>query len=258
MFATERQDRIYEMIQKKGAVNILSLVETLGVSAETIRRDLLTMEEQGKLIRVHGGAVAKRDMKPFYDLQARNKEYSRQKQELASKAVEFVKDGDILAIDSGSTAIAFAEAVQMKNLRVTVVTHSMDVFHSLCQQKSVKLILCGGYYMEKENAFYGEMALEMLRNLHVQKAFLCPSGVSYAEGICDYQNDLIQIQKQLLRSADEVYILADSSKFEKKAFLKLDDMSVKHRYITDSGLSAEMRQLYQEKGFNLYIGGRKE
>lgn len=258
MFATERQDRIYELIQKKGAVNITSLVEVFGVSAETIRRDLLAMEGQGKLLRVHGGAVAKRDMKPFFDLQERNKEYSRQKQELAEKAVEFVEDGDIIAIDSGSTAIFFAEAVQMKNLRLTVVTHSLDVFNILCRHKLITTILCGGYYMEKENAFYGEIALDTLRTLHVQKAFLCPSGVSYVEGICDYQNDLIQIQKQLLRDADEVYILADSSKYEKKAFLKMDDMSIKHRYITDSGLSEEMRAFYQEKGINIYIGGSKE
>ncbi len=246
------------MIQTKGAVNILNLAKVLGVSAETIRRDLLAMEGQGKLLRVHGGAVAKRDMKPFYDLKARNKEYHRQKQDLAARAMEFVKDGDIIAIDSGSTAMVFAETLLMKNLRVTVITHSMDVFHILCRSNQVKLILIGGYYMPEEKTFYGEMALDSLSRVHVQKVFLCPSGISYTSGIWDYQSELVQIQKQLIRNADEVYVLADSSKFEKKAFLKLEEMSTKYRYITDSGLSEELLSLYQEKGYKVYMGSREE
>lgn len=257
MLAAERQEMIYEIIQTKGAVNIPNLVEIFDVSAETIRRDLLSMEGQGKLLRVHGGAVARRDMKPFYGLQERNKEYSRQKRELAVKAAGFVKDGDIIAVDSGSTAVIFAEALRMRELQITVVTHSMDVFNLLCQEKQMKLILIGGYYMPEEKTFFGEMAMESLSRIHVQKSFLCPSGISHDSGIWDYQSDLVQIQKGLLRNADEVYILADSSKFEKKAFLKLDDMSTKYRYITDSNLPEEIRVLYQEKGFNVSIGGNK-
>ena len=246
------------MVQKKGAVNILNLVEVFGVSAETIRRDLLAMESQGKLLRVHGGAVAKRDMKPFYNLNERNKEYHRQKQELAAKAIEYVKDGDIIAIDSGSTAVVFAENLRVKKLRVTVITHSIDVFQVLCMENQIELILTGGCYMPQEKSFVGEIALDTLQRLHVQKLFLCPSGISYGSGIWDYQSDLVQLQKQLIRNADKVYVLADSSKFEKKAFLKLDEMSLNHRYITDSGLPEELRTLYQEKGFKVDIGGSKE
>lgn len=246
------------MIQTKGAVNVLNLVEVLGVSAETIRRDLLAMEGQGKLLRVHGGAIAKREMKPFYGLQERNKEYGRQKRELAVRAAGFVKSGDIIAIDSGSTAMIFAENLLSRDLQITVVTHSMDVFNILCQEEQIKLILIGGYYMPEEKTFYGEMALEALGRIHVQKAFLCPSGISHDTGIWDYQSDLVQIQKQLMQSADEVFVLADSSKFEKKAFLKLGDMSAKYRYITDSNLPDELRVLYQEKGFKIYIGGNRD
>ncbi|MBO5364050.1 MAG: DeoR/GlpR transcriptional regulator [Clostridia bacterium] len=258
MFATERQDKILEILSEKGAVSITNLVKVFGVSAETIRRDLLTMEGQGRLSRVHGGAVAKRNMKPFYDLQERNKAYSRQKQDLAKLAAEFVTEGDIIAIDSGSTAIFFAEALRIRKIPLTVVTYSLDVFNILCQQKQISVILSGGHYMPAENSFYGQIALESLRALHVKKLFLCPSGLSYDEGIWDYQNELVQIQKQLLSAADEVYILADSSKFEKKALLKLADMSTKYRYITDGDLSEEMRELYLEKGYNISIGGSKK
>ena len=145
MFAKERQDKIYLMIQKKGAVTTSNLVECFGVSIETIRRDLLSMEQKGQLVRVHGGAVRKNDMNPFLDLQQRNKEYSEQKRELSLKAAEFVCDGDIIGIDAGSTVISFTEVLKEKFSKLTVVTHSLDVFEILRDHENFSVILCGGH-----------------------------------------------------------------------------------------------------------------
>ena len=98
----------------------------------------------------------------------------------------------------------------------------------------------------------------MLKNLHMQKAFIFPSAVSFEFGICDYQKDLYQIQEQMIKSSDEIFILADSSKFEKKALLKLDDMKTEYRYITDCNINSELEKLYKEHNINLYIGGKKQ
>ena len=130
-----------------------------------------------------------------------------------------------------------------------MITHSLDVFNIICNKFSV--ILCSGYYLPEENSFYGPLALDMLKNLHMQKAFIFPSAVSIEFGICDYQKDLYQIQKQLIYSSDEIYILADSSKFEKKALLKLSDMKKEYTYVTDSNISEELKILYQKHNINL-------
>ncbi len=256
MFAKERQDKIYDMLQKNGAVTTASLVEVFAVSIETIRRDLLNMEQQGRLLRVHGGAVANGDMKPFLALTERNEIYGSQKQNLARKATELICEGDIIGIDSGSTANALAEALKEKFARLTVITHSLDVFHILRDCFSV--ILCGGQYMPQENSFHGSLTLDMLKNLHMQKVFLCPSAVSLKYGICDYQDDLYLVQKQLLQSADEIFILADSSKFEQKALLKLADMKQEYSYVTDNELTDEIKKLYKENDIKLYIGGKQK
>ena len=123
MLAKERQEKILELLQRNGAVTTSHLVDLFQVSIETVRRDLLSMEQQGRLSRVHGGAVAKQNMKPFYELEKRNTEYSGEKLALSRKAAEFVSEGDVIGIDVGSTANFFADALKERFSRLTVITY---------------------------------------------------------------------------------------------------------------------------------------
>ncbi|MBQ7794052.1 MAG: DeoR/GlpR transcriptional regulator [Clostridia bacterium] len=255
MFAKERQNIIFSMIKDNGAVTTARLVESFGVSIETIRRDLLQMEQQGQLLRVHGGAVEKGTMKVCLELKERNKEYGVQKQNLSSKAMEFIQEGDVICIDEGSTAISLSEALRERFTKLTVVTHSLDVFNILCNHREFEVILCGGHFMRTENAFFGPLVLDTLNTLHVKKAFIFPSAVSLEYGICDFHQDLYQVQNAMIKAADEIYILADSSKFERNALLKLDDMKDTYSYITDSDLPEELRSLYKENNIKIYTGG---
>lgn len=252
MFANERHSIILEMIQSSGAVTTAKLVEHFGVSIETVRRDLLTMEQSGKLTRVHGGAVAKSDMKPYKELAQRNKEFSDEKYQLSRKAMEFISEEDIIGIDSGSTAIFFAEMLKEHFSKLTCITHSMDVFQTLCNYKEFSVVLCGGHFIREENAFFGELTRNMLSCLHMQKAFIFPTAISLEHGIFDYQKELYQIQKQMIKSADKVFMLADSSKFEKTGFLKLGETETEHVYITDSQLPDAIVNLYKENGITVH------
>lgn len=258
MFANERQNKIYYIIRNDGAITTAKLVDMFGVSVETVRRDLLAMEKHGLLTRVHGGAVAKGDMQPFLELKERNKKYSANKSELSEKAVEFVEEGDVIGIDCGSTAISFAESLKEKFTSLTVVTHSLDVFEILRNHRQFRLILCGGYYMHDENAFYGSFTLDMLDKLHVKKSFVFPWAISIEYGIFDYCEELYQVQNKLISISDEVYILADSSKFEKTGLLKFADMKSNYTYITDSNLKDEMVKLYKENDIKIHLGNIKK
>ncbi len=254
MLANERRRKIYDIIQDNGAVTTANLVKTFKVSVETIRRDLLEMEGNGTLVRVHGGAVAKGDMKPFKMLSDRNKEFVEEKCALSVKAAEFISKGDIISVDSGSTAVFFAQMLRENFSDLTVVTHSLDVFEALKDYKDFKVILCGGHYLREENAFAGELALNMLSDIHVNKAFIFVSAISLDKGIYDYQKEIYQIQKKMLKSADKVFILADSSKFEKTGLLKLSDMKTDYVYVTDSGLNKQVLDLYKENDIKIYLG----
>ena len=251
MLAKERYQQILNQIKKNGAVTTTELMACLDVSIETVRRDLLHLERLGKLQRVHGGAVGIGAMKPYAELPQRLEANSSGKSELCRTASLLVNDGDIIFIDSGSTAVYFARALLSRDIRVTVVTHSMDVFEILSPEDRFRMILCGGFYDPCEKAFYGHLVIDTLQRLHVTKAFLCPSAISIKSGIWDYNDALIQVQTQAIASSENIMILADSEKFEKNALLKLCDISAAHTYVTDSLLPQHYRTLYGEHGISV-------
>lgn len=251
LFAKERQDKIIQMLSMKGSVATTELIEEFRVSIETVRRDLLELERQGLLQRVHGGAVAVGEMKAYESLPQRLEENREAKDRLCETGAGLVAEGEILYVDCGSTAVHFAKALACRFERLTVVTHSMEVFEILTQKEGFQVVLCAGHYKKAERAFYGQLALNMLRSVHVQKAFLFPAAVSLQSGVGDFDEELLQMQHQIMNCTDKVYFLADSEKFEKRAFLKLCDMSAKHIYVTDSGLSSNFKQLYEEKQFHV-------
>lgn len=258
MFANERQNKIEAFLQQQGAVTTAKLVEIFNVSVETVRRDLLALEQGGKLTRVHGGAVAKAEMQPFLKLPERNQQFSAQKHALSLKAAEFIQNGDVIAVDSGSTAISFAQVLKERFSNLTVVTHSMDVFEILRNRPGFTLILCGGHYLAEENAFYGPLVLKTVQDLHVCKAFIFTTAISVRYGVFDYRKELYEVQQGLLNSADEVFILADSSKFEKTGLLKVCDNKPEFTYITDGDLKEEYVKIYKENGLNIYLGEKTE
>ena len=247
MLAQERHQAIVTLLRERGAVTTAELMERFRVSVETVRRDLLILEREHRLQRVHGGAVTVEGMRPFRELEYRLKDNDAAKLELSRTAAALVKNGDVIGVDAGSTAYYFAQALKEELTDLTVVTHCLDVFQQLAGYKNFQLILCGGQFMQTENTFYGQFTLDMLNNLHMQKVFIFPSAVSLQHGICDHQSEMYAIQRKLLDCGDEVYILADSSKFERKELLRLSDTDPGSIYVTDSGLRPGLKAAYADR-----------
>ena len=111
--------------------------------------------------------------------------------------------------------------------------------------------------MKEENSFYGSLVISTIKKLHLKKSFVFPSAVSLKFGVCDYNQELVQIQQKFLECSDEIFFLADSGKFEKNALLKLCDMKQEYTYITDGGLSEELKSIYSENGLKVFCGGTK-
>ena len=258
MLAKERQKKIEKALAESGAVLVSELVDRFGVSIETVRRDLLTMEAEGKLVRVHGGAVVKGDTAPPLSFAERHRAREAEKEMLAKEAAKLVFDGEVIGIDEGSTAIAFAKALKERLRRLTVVTHSLYVFDALEGQPGFHVILLGGSYRPDSRSLVGDLTVQNLHAMHLEKAFIFPSGVSLDFGVSSHSEELLQVQRAMIRSADEAFVLADSSKFEKKALFKLCDMSSPLTFVTDAGLSQELRALYKENGVKVRIGGNSD
>ena len=132
-----------------------------------------------------------------------------------------------------------------------MVTHSLDVFELLREHKSFRVILCGGTFLREENAFCGTLTLDVLSGLYVSKAFIFPAAVSLQYGICDNQQEMMLVQRKYLACADRVFILADSTKFERRALHKLCDASTDYQYVSDPHLPESIRKLYAENGISI-------
>lgn len=254
MLAKERQDKIYEILKADGAVETTKLAKLFSVSIETVRKDFIAMEKNGLLTKTHGGAIINGEFKPRYEFIERCEQFSTEKRNLSIKACEFISEGDIIAIDEGSTAIAFAEVLKERFSNLTVITYCIDVFNTLCNHKDFELILCGGNYLKKERFFYGNQTLENLSNLNFNKSFIFPSAVSLESGICGYNVYAQMLQKRLIEASTQTFILADSSKFEKKALLKLSDFEEKFIFITDGSLSEELKKVYKGNNIRIFTG----
>ena len=109
----------------------------------------------------------------------------------------------------------------------------------------------GGRYLHEEKAFYGHLALDAINRLHVAKAFIFPSAVSLKNGASEFVHELFEIQRAYMRNADEVFILADSTKFETTANIKLCDLSPSLKIITDSQLPDPIYELYRKESMHI-------
>lgn len=256
MLANRRHEIIVNLLRTEGAVTVSHLVKEFDVSLETVRRDLLLLEKAGLLRRVHGGAVSLGEMKPSKPLQSRHQDFPAEKDQLCQNAADLICEGDYIAIGTGSTPEHFAQTLKKRFRKLTVVTYSYNVFHTLSDMPDYELVLLGGQYMPEEQCFYGQLTMDALSQLRVMKSFVFPAAVSLEYGISGYTSNLYPLQRQLLNCCDQAYILADSSKFECKALYKVADMRPEYIYVTDSQLPDELAQIYRENGLQV-ITGRK-
>ena len=250
MLAEERRNIILKKINEEGTVQITSLAEELNVSIETVRRDFLLMESEGQINRVHGGAVARTSMATRHKLSERNKENEKEKRALAKVAATLVEEGDIIGIDAGSTALVFAEVLKERFESLTVVTYSLDVFLALEECKGYNVILCSGNYDDAERCFMGALTLDALSRISVQKAFIFPSAVSIKQGVGYFCENSAMVVKALGERAEQVYILADSTKYERIALIQAFDFRKDFIYVCDTALPSGYAKLYREAGVN--------
>ena len=254
MLANDRHNRIHKMIQKDGAVTTSKLMEIFDVSIETVRRDLLTMEKSNLLKRVHGGAVAVAEIKKFPSLDERKTQNLDLKREVIKNALPFINESDIIALGGGSTAMLFVEELKKKFSKLTVVVFSLDVFDALRSGNDFEVILCGGQYNRTPDEFFhGILTHDILEKLGINKAFIFPASVSLTSGLCGQLSNYASCTRKMIESATETFVLADSTKFEKKIRIKYSDMRKDFTYITDSSLPKELQKLYKENGIKIIL-----
>ena len=251
MLAQERYEYIIETLNRDCAVKASKLIKELNVSIETIRRDLEHLEKEGILQRVYGGAIPKKVTVDKLSFEKREEEFRTEKIEIAAIATRYIKEGQSIALNDSTTNVEIAKHIRNKFTNLTVVTNSLVIATELAINKDIKVILAGGILDNKEYAFYGELAKNILKNFVVDISFIGVGGVSLSRGISDYDFDTAQIQKILMETSKEVIILADSSKIENVSLTKVGDIEDVNLIITDSKIDENIVNKYIKGGIEI-------
>ncbi|BAN93268.1 DeoR family transcriptional regulator [Streptococcus dysgalactiae subsp. equisimilis] len=222
-------------------VALEDLMQLLDSSESTVRRDLGELEQEGRLHRVHGGAELFHSLQEELSNQEKSVKNSQIKQALAQKASRFVYDNDVIFIDAGTTTEFLLPFLQGKN--VTVVTNSIHHATRLVDL-SIKTIIIGGYVKQTTDASIGSVALEQIRQMNFDKAFLGMNGVDEAYLTTPDMEEAV-IKKAVIANAKVSYILVDGTKIGQVSFVKvaaIDQVTI----ITDAASTGILKKIKEK------------
>lgn len=253
--AEQRRGQLLEMVRQRGFAALPDLADSLGVSESTVRRDLDALERSGVAKRTHGGAfyAGPSPKLPHFDLRQRV-EWDKKKA-IARRAAELVEDGETLLLDGGSTTYELARLLVTRPLQV--VTTSLPVANLFTTSVTADLVLVGGYVHSRTGVVVGPYAEQMLNSLNVRKAFLSVAAVS-PRGCFNSNLLLVETERAMMRVADEVIVLADSTKFGHQSLAHLCDLSAVGRIVVDDCLSPAWRTQLEAAGVDVTIAAHQE
>ena len=244
MLVAERHEKITALVNEKGSIRVSELSQIFKVTEETIRRDLEKLENDGKLQRSHGGAVSikEHDLEaPYFEREIRN---VKEKIAVAEEAIKYVSTNDRIILDASTTAWYVAK--RLPDIPLTVLTNSMKVAMELVNREKISVIAVGGSLLPKSLSFVGPQTNNALEHYHVNKAFISCQGIHVERGISDSNEMQALVKKKMIEISDEIYLLADYTKFGVQAFSRVATMDAIHFVITDSKTNQEQIQAFKD------------
>lgn len=253
--AEERRNRVLEMVRLRGFAALPDLAGELKVSESTVRRDLDYLEEAGVARRTHGGVfyTGPSPKSPHFDLR-HSVEWDR-KREIATLVARQIEDGDTVLLDGGSTTYELARALVGRPLQV--VTNSLPVAMLFSGSDTVDLVLVGGYVHSRTGVSLGPYANEMLADLNVRRAVLSVAGIN-ERGYYNSNLLLVETERAMMKAADEVIVVADSTKFGRTCLAHLCDLGEVDTVVTDREIASAWQHEIAEAGVSLLIAGLRE
>ena len=257
--SVERQEEILKFVEEKQRAMVAEIAEHFSVSVATVRRDLETLQNEGLIERIHGGArrlkrpIARamiKDELPFY---ARQKTAVAEKQAIARIAQQFVEPEYVIMLDSSTTGLYFAQAIS-PDLPLTIITHSAYLPVQLADRtNNIQIISTGGILQPKSLTYLGLEAENMIRHFHVHRAFFGAQGVAIYEGCTDSSIQEVQLKKMMAEKAHELIVLADHTKLGNISLSSFAPLSRINILITDAGADPEMVAAFQAEGIEVIL-----
>lgn len=256
MLGAERQQLLLTQLRSTGSVTITESAKQLGVSEETIRRDLNVLSKLIPLKRVYGGAYTQKGADSDAPLTFRQSFVQEEKQRIAIECLKHIENNDILMIDSSDTASYVARRLPELHYNLTVITNSLVILEQLSETDTINIFGVGGSFRHRAKSFIGQDALDMINNHIANKAFISPSGVNCKHGLTDYSIGECQVRKAMISRSKYCYLLADHTKLnlnEIKGANSICPLCDVDHIITDADLSAQWTDAFAKNDVNIII-----
>lgn len=241
LFAEERQHKIIELLNRKSKVNVLELTSLFDVSAATVRSDLRHLEQEGKLIRTHGGALSE-SKAGFEPGTVAKRDINREvKKGLAATAAELIEEGDTIILDAGTTTYHLASLITLRD--VTVVTNDLEIARVLADSQAVTTIMLGGMIRPSVHCTIGGPSLKMLEELSVDRAFMGTNSFSLSKGATTPNLEQAAVKRAMIGCASEVVLMCSQRKMNRTSFAQFASMEEIDTLVIDTITDEQKRKL---------------
>jgi DeoR family transcriptional regulator, fructose operon transcriptional repressor len=248
----ERRNRLLELVRSRGFAALPDLAKELQVSQSTLRRDLDYLEESGAAKRTHGGVFYTGSSPKLPHFDERQPAQWDKKQAIAARAAEMIEEGDTLLLDGGTTTYELARLLVGRRLQV--VTNSLPVANLFASDPNADLVLIGGYVYPRTGVSLGPYANEMLAHVNVRKTVLSVGGIN-DRGYFNSNLLLVETELAMMAAAEEVIVVADSTKFGRQSLAHLAALDAIDRLVVDAEISVEWQEKMTAAGVELLVAG---
>jgi DeoR/GlpR family transcriptional regulator of sugar metabolism len=243
----DRQNQILELLARQGRLSVADIVETFAISEATARRDLESLAGEGKLQRVHGGALACLQAPPEPPILQRELEQSEEKAAIGLAAAALVKDGETVFLGSGTTVLEVARNFKQRR-GLTVITNSLPVLNLLSGFPGIVVIALGGILRSSELSFIGHITEQALSELHTDRVIIGVHAISLESGLTNDYLPETMTDRAILKAGREVTVVADHTKVNAVSTAFLAPVTSIHRFITDSAAPDDFLSALKKRG----------
>lgn len=238
MLPGQRHYRILELLMKNKSISVKALCDALEASEATIRRDLTVLESEGKLERTHGGAMLRYFSTIDQEESFNQKEtmLAIQKQSIAQKAFELLKENESIILDAGTTVLELANLIGKSRLKIHVITNSTTISKSISENTNAELFIVGGKVRLNTLATVGSLAIDTIKKFNASKTFIGVNGITLDSGLTTPDFEESQMKKAMLSAGRERIVLTDHTKFDKIAVCRIAPISMIDCIITDTDI----------------------
>ncbi len=253
MMTSERKAHLLELLQREGRIAAKEVAAELGLSDDTIRRDLRELAAAGKLQRVHGGALPRSPADA--DLTVRKDIASQSKKEIGKAAAALIQPDQVVIIDGGTTALQLVKHLPMEQ-RNTVITHSPTIAVALAPFLSITVIMIGGTLFRHSMVNVGSATVEAMSHIRADTYFMGVTGVDVAAGLSTGDLEEAYVKKALSKRAADTIVLASAEKLEAASPYVVMPLDHASAIVLDSATPGQLSRQLKKAGLEVHIADR--